>query len=231
MNCQLTFIQSSLRSSPISFIPSSSLPVLTLLHTHLHSIFHMHVSHIPIPFYIFLTFPLHSTYFSHSHSIPHISHSPTPFYIFLTFPFHSTYFSCPHSIPHVSHVPTPFHIFLTAPLHATCFSRPHYHFTVFPFHPCPSLSLQSFLKGIYVSWITSKPVDLEPLIAELLTDMRLPSIDCLPIKKPFGALKEVVLHPVHEDTTLPYTSTAAIQLLRSIGRTSLKFYIIFLASS
>ena len=115
-------------------------------------------------------------------------------------------FSHSHSIPHVSHIPTT--ILLSS---------------VFPFHPCLSLSLQSFLKGIYVSWITSKLVDLEPLIAELLTDMRLPSINCLPIKKPFGALKEVVLHPIHEDTTLPYTSTAAIQLLRSIGRTNLEF--------
>ena len=161
--------------------------------------------------------PLHIPHacFSHPHSIPHVSHIPTPFHIFLKFPFHSTYFSHFHSIPHVSHVPT----IVLLPFYCV------------PFHPCPSLSLQSFLKGIYVSWVTSKPVDLEPLIAELLTDMRLPSIDCLPIKKPFGALKEVVLHPVHEDTTLPYTSTAAIQLLRSIGRINLEFYIIFLASS
>ena len=164
---------------------------------------------------MFLTSPLHSTCFSHFHSIPHISHISIPFHMFLTSPFHSTCFSQPHSIPHVSHVPT----IVLLPFYCV------------PFHPCPSLSLQSFLKGIYVSWVTSKPVDLEPLIAELLTDMRLPSIDCLPIKKPFGALKEVVLHPVHEDTTLPYTSTAAIQLLRSIGRTNLEFYAIFLASS
>jgi len=77
--------------------------------------------------------------------------------------------------------------------------------------------LQSCLKGFYISWITSKPMNLEPLIAELLTDMRLPSINCLPIKKPFGALKEVILYPIHEDSTLPYTSTAVIHLLRNIG--------------
>ena len=163
-----------------------------------------------------------------------LSFSSHPHSIAYSSPLHSTYFSHFHSIPHVSHSPTPFHMFLTAPLHSTRFSVPTIVLLPFycvPFHPCPSLSLQSFLKGIYVSWVTSKPVDLEPLIAELLTDMRLPSIDCLPIKKPFGALKEVVLHPVHEDTTLPYTSTAAIQLLRSIGRINLEFYAIFLASS
>ena len=98
------------------------------------------------------------------------------------------------------------------------FTLPFYCLLCSHFISCPSLSLQSFLKGLYISWLTSKPVRLEPLLAELLTDMRLPSINCLPIKKPFGALKEVVLHPIHEDTTLPYTSTAAIQLLRSVGR-------------
>ena len=114
-------------------------------------------------------------------------------------------------------------------LHTPLPSIPHIHTLPFycllcsHFISCPSLSLQSFLKGLYISWLTSKPVRLEPLLAELLTDMRLPSINCLPIKKPFGALKEVVLHPIHEDTTLPYTSTAAIQLLRSVGRTCLKF--------
>ena len=113
-------------------------------------------------------------------------------------------------------VPTPFHISHIPTLPFYCLLYSH-------FIPCLSLSLQSFLKGLYISWLTSKPVRLEPLIAELLTDMRLPSINCLPIKKPFGALKEVVLHPIHEDTTLPYTSTAAIQLLRSVGRTYLKF--------
>jgi len=96
-------------------------------------------------------------------------------------------------MPHPSPCPTPCHTLLPAPL-------------------------QSCLKGFYISWITSKPMNLEPLIAELLTDMRLPSINCLPIKKPFGALKEVVLYPIHEDSTLPYTSTAVIHLLRNIGR-------------
>ena len=177
------------------------------------------------PFHMLLTFPLHSTCFSHPHSIPHASHIPIPFHCF----------SHPHSIPPVSHIPTPFHLFLTSPLHSTVshIPTPFHMFLTYPlpfycllcshFIPCPSLSFQSFLKGIYISWVTSKPVHLEPLIAELLTDMRLPSINCLPIKKPFGALKEVVLHPIHEDTTLPYTSTAAVQLLRSIGRTNLEF--------
>lgn len=76
-------------------------------------------------------------------------------------------------------------------------------------------TLQNCLKAIYVSWIGDQP--LEPLIAELLTTTHVPSVHCSPVRKKFGALKELVLHPIHEESALPYTSTAAIRLLRSIG--------------
>ena len=79
----------------------------------------------------------------------------------------------------------------------------------------PSL-LQSCLKGLYLSWLTGiSPI--EDLIAELLTQFSLPPLNCLPVKRPFGALKEVVLSPIHEESSLPYTSTGAYKLLQSIG--------------
>ena len=86
-----------------------------------------------------------------------------------------------------------------------------------PFHNSPiPIPTQACLKGFYVSWLSDKH-PLESLIVELLTRTHLPPINCLPVKKPFGALRELVLYPIHEESTLPYTSTAAIKLLRSIG--------------
>ncbi len=70
-----------------------------------------------------------------------------------------------------------------------------------------------------MTWVNGHQ-PLEPLVSDLLTDMQLPPINCLPVKKPFGALQELVLYPIHEESTLPYTSTNAITLLRSIGEMS-----------
>ena len=83
----------------------------------------------------------------------------------------------------------------------------------------PSLSLfsQSCLKSLYLSWLSGLS-PLEDLVGELLTQFTLPPVNCLPVKKPFGALKELVLAPIHEDSSLPYTSTGAYKLLQSIGQ-------------
>ena len=80
--------------------------------------------------------------------------------------------------------------------------------------------LQSCLKSLYITWVAGTSY-LEPLISELLTKVTLPPINCLPFKRPFGALRELVLHPIHEETSLPYTSTAALKLLQSIGEDGL----------
>ena len=77
------------------------------------------------------------------------------------------------------------------------------------------------MKAIYVTWVSCDSKlhpPLEPLVRDLLTDMHLPAINCLPVKKPFGSLKELVLYPIYEEISLPYTSDAAIKLLRSVGK-------------
>lgn len=76
------------------------------------------------------------------------------------------------------------------------------------------------LKGLYISWASSssaQPIQLEVLVAELLANLVLPRSNCLPVKKSFGALKELVLPPIYEDTSLPYTSTSSLWLLRRLG--------------
>ena len=81
--------------------------------------------------------------------------------------------------------------------------------------------LQACLKAIYITWVsydTKLHPPLEPLIVDLLTNMHLPEINCLPVKKPFGSLKELILYPIFEDSSLPYTNDAAIKLLRSVGK-------------
>jgi len=84
------------------------------------------------------------------------------------------------------------------------------------------LSVQLLLKSLYITWLSRgealKPGRLESLVAEILTDLHIPQVNCLPIKKPFGPLKELVLPPIHEEMGAPYTSTAAWWLLRRIGR-------------
>ena len=82
------------------------------------------------------------------------------------------------------------------------------------------LSLQACLKALYVTWVSCDSKlhpPLEPLVIDLLTKMHLPAINCLPVKRQFGSLKELVLYPVFEESSLPYTSDAAIKLLRSVG--------------
>lgn len=72
-----------------------------------------------------------------------------------------------------------------------------------------------------MAWVSSGPereVDLESLVAELLEDMYLPTVNCLPVKKPFGALKELVLPALQESSMLPYTATSALWLLRRLGK-------------
>jgi myotubularin-related protein 5/13 len=76
--------------------------------------------------------------------------------------------------------------------------------------------LQSCLKGLYLTWLAdSSP--MEDIVAQLLTSFSLPPINCLQVKKPIGSVGEVVLPPIHEDSSLPYTSTGAFKLLQSIG--------------
>lgn len=77
------------------------------------------------------------------------------------------------------------------------------------------------LKGLYISWVASdspQTLHLEVLVADLLTSLRIPRADCLPQRRKFGALRELVLPPIHEDTTLPYTSKSALWLLKRVGR-------------
>ena len=81
--------------------------------------------------------------------------------------------------------------------------------------------LQACLKAIYITWVsydTKLHPPLEPLIIDVLTNMHLPEINCLPVKKQFGSLRELILYPIFEESSLPYTSDAAIKLLRSVGR-------------
>lgn len=75
---------------------------------------------------------------------------------------------------------------------------------------------QSCLKAFYLSWVSSRD-PLEPLVAELLARLHIPGPNCPSVQRPFGALKELVLPPLHEPSSLPYTSTDAFRLLRSIG--------------
>ena len=81
----------------------------------------------------------------------------------------------------------------------------------------PLLSLaQSCLKGLYLNWLTdSSP--LEEIVAHFLTSFTLPPLNCLPITKPIGQLGDIILPPIHEESSLPYTSTGAFKLLQSIG--------------
>ena len=77
------------------------------------------------------------------------------------------------------------------------------------------------MKAMYVTWVSCDAKlhpPLEALVIDLLTDMHLPAINRLPVKKPFGSLKELVLYPIYEESSLPYTSDAAIKLLRSVGK-------------
>ncbi len=79
------------------------------------------------------------------------------------------------------------------------------------------------LKGLYVSWLSgdaNKPLKLEPLVAEMLADLFIPQLNCLPIKRPFGSLKELVLPAIHEEMGAPYTATSAWWLLKRIGKGS-----------
>ena len=80
----------------------------------------------------------------------------------------------------------------------------------------PSSLTQSCLKGLYLSWLIDT-LPIENLIADLLTQFTLPPVNCLPVKRQFGALREIVLPPIHEEISLPYTSTGAYKLLQSIG--------------
>ena len=80
------------------------------------------------------------------------------------------------------------------------------------FLPAP----QSCLKAFYLSWVGSRDA-LEPLVVELLTQLHIPGLNCPSVRRPFGALKELVLPPLQEPSSLPYTSTDAFRLLRSIG--------------
>ena len=102
------------------------------------------------------------------------------------------------------------------------FCSHHISFTCKPhlLHMHASRHMQVCLKGFYVGWIRRDSLDLEALVAELLTDTNIPPINCMPVKKPLGGLKELVLPPIHEATSLPYTSTSALWLLKSVGRYS-----------
>jgi len=71
---------------------------------------------------------------------------------------------------------------------------------------------------VYISWLSSQ--QLEPLVVQLLTELRIPAINCLPVKATFGALTKLVIPPIHEGSSLPYTSTAALDLLKNIGNLS-----------
>ncbi len=51
----------------------------------------------------------------------------------------------------------------------------------------------------------------------MLTSLQIPAINCVPVKKKFGALTQLVLPPIHEESSLPYTATATLDLLRNIG--------------
>ncbi len=53
---------------------------------------------------------------------------------------------------------------------------------------------------------------------ELLSSLHIPAINCLPVKKRFGALTQLMLPPIHEDSSLPYTGTATLDLLKNIGK-------------
>ncbi|XP_064399586.1 myotubularin-related protein 5-like isoform X3 [Halichondria panicea] len=75
--------------------------------------------------------------------------------------------------------------------------------------------LKACLKSVYISWLSA--VQLEPLVVELLTSMHIPAINCLPVKKSFGALTHLTLPPIHECSSIPYTATATLDLLRNIG--------------
>ena len=55
-------------------------------------------------------------------------------------------------------------------------------------------------------------------MAELLVDFRMPQLNCLTMKKPFGALKEVTLPAIHEEFAAPYTTTSAWYLLKAVGK-------------
>ena len=82
------------------------------------------------------------------------------------------------------------------------------------------MMLQACLKAMYVTWVSCDSKlhpPLEQMVIDLLTKMQLPAINCLPVKRPFGSLKELVLYPIFEEISLPYTSDAAIKLLRSVG--------------
>ena len=54
-------------------------------------------------------------------------------------------------------------------------------------------------------------------MAELLADLFIPQVNCLPVKRPFGALKELLLPVIHEEMGAPYSSTSAWWLLRRVG--------------
>ena len=75
---------------------------------------------------------------------------------------------------------------------------------------------QSCLKGLYLAWLTNN-APLEQIVAQLLTSFTLPPPNCLSVKRPIGTLGHMVLPAVHEDVSLPYTSTGAFTLLQSIG--------------
>ena len=99
-----------------------------------------------------------------------------------------------------------------------CPFLPHLSFLP-PFLPLSLFSLslaQSCLKGLYLNWLTdSSP--LQEIVAHFLTSFTLPPLNCLPITKPVGQLGDIILPPIHEESSLPYTSTGAFKLLQSIG--------------
>ena len=83
-----------------------------------------------------------------------------------------------------------------------------------------SLSLihtsQALLKAVFISWAEGHK-SLEKLIAELLVELRFPIIDKPPLCQSFGPLKEIVIPPLAVVSSLPYTSTDAVCLLRAVG--------------
>lgn len=76
------------------------------------------------------------------------------------------------------------------------------------------------LKALYIPWLSSNStLKLEDLVAQLLAGLKVPRPGCIAVKEEnFGALKKLILPPIDENTTLPYTSTAALWLLRRVGK-------------
>ena len=88
------------------------------------------------------------------------------------------------------------------------------------FSICSHVALQACLKAIYVTWLSSGQPSghaIEPLVANLLSSVTVPLVNCPPVRRPLGLLKELIVHPIDEASSLPYSSTCTIALLKSIG--------------